>query len=650
MKGEFEKQKEHINEAVDIMKEAVDQLETGKYVMLISAMVINVEPVMKCADAANVVVLQGSSGITKDTVFPSVDTLVSTFLAHSHFQAARSEDLFNHGPLLSSLQVQMGAAIDSDTTKTEEWLLFKHILGEINSTISSWSDDHQLQNMLKVFRHNAAIKEKRRQEEKEAESKEDPNMSKLKNMKSKLKNLSRRAKSMNEQDKAEDKPGAANASEMLKAEALEEERKQRAEMEAKALEENLDCVNSDLQLASGSASSLLHIANFGLEDKDKIEIENGVISDTYKSIASAFKAKSSSDASKSKKKQNALKSESDIATHASIKQEMMPICRASHVEGVTDADAIISEALALCHGLGYGVLGMSGEPEWEENSARTGRRAESGSRGMKAYHEELLEAKKKLQTLESSLVPRKSDTQKNAKLKGNEGTLFSLYAALSVLASTLGQKKDAGLFVNKFNNLAEKLQHPHYQAIGESSGVCFFTFYVIKFVLGSRMAIDYEEWIQSSSDTYFSDKSNIKLKKLQTVLLNIKRCFGFAATCKEADPELYFDAYKKLINCYCDISSLPKDGSIEIRNEEEDSMELMKRQLETLNELSPQEIDDFESTDHDWIYEYSRARARQCQTRMMEEMKSMIASSVSTLEGLGVIEPVSDRAICNIED
>jgi hypothetical protein len=572
------------------------------------------------AETASVIVLQSTEGIVKETVLPAVDTLLSSYLAHSHLQSALSEDLFLHGPLLSSLKIQTGATLESESTRTDEHIFFKFVLQELNSSVSSWSEDHQLKNMLHIIKHNLATKEKIRKEEREADGGGDGNMMKLKNMKSKLKNLCKKAK-QSSSDFGDDKITATNAVEIEKAQKAKEEQRRKEDVEAKTTEENMDCSNPDVQLANISVSSMLHIVNFGIsDDEEKISLEDGVVVDNYKSVELAA-IKNAAEKAASKSKKSTSKSDSGIATHGSIKQEMMPTCRPSHVEGVTEADAEISSVMALCDGLGYGAMCMSGVPEWEEGNAKTARRAELGSRGLRAHHETLSAAKKKLQALEATLVPKKNETvsETNAKATGNEGTLLALYSALSVVSSTLASKKEAGLYINRFVNLAEKLGHPHYQA------------------LGCRMSLDFEEWVQSSATTYFSAKPATRLKKLQGVLMNIKRFFAFATKCKEVDPELYFDAYKRLVNCYCDISTLPKEkGENGEDYDSDDNMANMKVLYANLTMLSPEDVADCESTDIDWLREYAGVRARQCQTEMSAELKATLASSLYRLECAGV--------------
>jgi hypothetical protein len=585
----------------------------------------------------------------KDTVFPTVDTIVSSFLAHSHLQSALTEDLFIHGPLLSSLKIQVGDTVEADISKSDENVLMNFVLRELNSSISAWSEDHQLQGMLHVIKQNTAIKEKRRAAEKIADdsfSGGDPSMMKLKNLKGKLKNMSKKSKaSMRasaEFDSEESKITATKAIEIEKNQAEKEEKKKKDDAEAKAMEENMDVANPDFELANVSVSSMLHVANFGASsEEEKIAIEKVVVRDNYKSIELAAAKYASENAKTGKKKSNHAKSESEIATHASVKQEMMPTCRPGHIEGVTLADAEISKAMALCDGLGYGAMCMSGIPEWEEGSTKSDRRAEVGSKGLRAHHEALSNAKKKLQALEATLVPKKTEknelpstTKLNAKEKGNQGTLLSLYSALSVIASTLASKKEAGLYINRFVNLAERIGHPHYQA------------------LGCRMSLDFEEWVQSSSPTYFTAKPSVRLKKMQAVLLNVKRFYDFASKCKDVDPELYFDAYKRLINCYCDISKLPKEKAEGEADEDDDddqdniaSMNVLRQNLKI---LSDEDIADCEATDSDWLRQYAGVRARQYQEEMTVELRAALATATAYLEVSGVNIGESKQTIADV--
>ena len=552
-----------------------------------------------------------------------MDTLISSYLAYSHIQTARSEDLFLHGPLMSSLKVQSGATVETDHRKTDEHVFLQYVLEELNSSIASWSEDFQLKTMLHIINNNLATKEKRRQEERAANAAEgfgDGSMVKLKNMKSKLKNLSKKSKA-SAMELGEDKVKATNAIAIEKAQREKDENDRKAEMEEKTLEETMDCFNADMQLANISVASMLHVANFDVsKNEDMFSVENGLMTDNYKSVEQAAIIKNAEEKQKSKSKKttpNLHSSSSAISTHGSVKQEMMPTCRPSHVEGVTEADATISAALALCDGLGYGAMCMSGVPDWEEGDAKTDRRAEIGSKLLKNHHVTLMETKKKLQTLESTIAPKKTNDG-NAKEKGNQGTLLALYSALAVMSSTLGVKKDAGLYINRFVNFAEKIGHPHYQA------------------LGCRMSLDFEEWVQSSATTYFTAKPMTRLKKLQAVLLNIKRFLGFASQCKDIDPELYFDAYKRLVNCYCDISSLPKEKGEDGEDDEEDNMANLKLLQTNLTMLSPQDIDDCEVADVDWLREYAAVRARQCQMEMSAELKTTLATSQQYLENVGI--------------
>ena len=586
-------------------------------------------------ETAGVIVLQATEGVTKETVLPNVDTLITSYLAHTHFKTALTDDLFLHGPLLSSIKTQSGVPIESDKVKSDEHKFLQYVLGQINSSISSWSEDHQLKNMLYIIQQNLKAKEKRKAEEREADTKDedgDPNMKKLKNMKGKLKNLSKKAKSGKDFD--EDKTKAKKADDIERAQQEKAEKDRKAKAESKAKEENMDCINVDVELAQNTASTTLHIATFC--DEDIFPIEYDSIRDNYRSIENiAVNNAAARAAPKSKKASGAAKIETLIATNGSVKQEMFPTYRSDHVIGVTEVDAEISKTMTMCDGLGYGVMGMSGVPEWEEENAKTGRRADVGSRALKIHHEALVAEKKKLQALEAAIAPKKSDTGTtevtgNIKEKGNEGTLLALYSALASLSSTLGIKKEAGLYINRFVNLSEKISNPHYQAIG------------------CRMSLDFEEWVQSSAASYYSAKTSTRLKKLQTVLLNTKRFFGYASQCKNKDPELYFDAYKRLVNCYCDISTLPKEKSEDDTGNsddgDEDMFEKIRELQKNLEMLTPQDIDDCEATDADWLREYSPVRARNCQASMSAELKEYLAEAEGYLNTFGIDVGKKDEA------
>eukprot|EP00603_Paraphysomonas_imperforata_P008389 CAMPEP_0114446892 /NCGR_PEP_ID=MMETSP0103-20121206/19485_1 /TAXON_ID=37642 ORGANISM="Paraphysomonas imperforata, Strain PA2" /NCGR_SAMPLE_ID=MMETSP0103 /ASSEMBLY_ACC=CAM_ASM_000201 /LENGTH=585 /DNA_ID=CAMNT_0001618773 /DNA_START=117 /DNA_END=1875 /DNA_ORIENTATION=- len=573
-------------------------------------------------DTASVIVLQSKEGIVKETVFPTVDTIISSYLAHSHFQSALTEDLFVHGPLLSSLKIQSGATVLTETAKTDEHIFMSFVLSELNSSLSFWSDDYQLKGMLHIIKENASVKEKRRLEEKV-----------------KLKNLSKKSKTTMMKAAAEvdeeSKVTATKAVEIEKHEAEKKEQKRKDDAEAKAMEENMDMSNPDFDLTKVSVSSVLHIANFGVvKDEEKIVVENAVVKDNFKAIeAAAAKYALENAKAGGKKKPNHSKSDSDITTLASIKSEMMPTCRPSHIEGITTADVEISQAMELCEGLGYGAMCMSGIPEWEEGNTKSLRRAEVGSKALRAHHESRSNASTK-KSDKNDVTASATVAAMNAKEKGNQGTLLALYSALSVLASTLASKKEAGLYINRFVNLAERVGHPHYQA------------------LGCRMSLDFEEWVQSSSATYFTAKPSVRLKKLQSVLLNVKRFREFATKCKHIDPELYFDSYKRLINCYCDISQLPKEKSEgeedEEDDEEDDNIASMNTLRQNLNILTKEDIEDCESTDVDWLRQYAGIRARVFQEEMMTELKESLATATNTLEVAGIDVGVEKPSITDV--
>ena len=219
-----------------------------------------------------------------------MDTLISSYLAYSHIQTARSEDLFLHGPLMSSLKVQSGATVETDHRKTDEHVFLQYVLEELNSSIASWSEDFQLKTMLHIINNNLATKEKRRQEERAANAAEgfgDGSMVKLKNMKSKLKNLSKKSKA-SAMELGEDKVKATNAIAIEKAQREKDENDRKAEMEEKTLEETMDCFNADMQLANISVASMLHVANFDVsKNEDMFSVENGLMTDNYKSVEQA---------------------------------------------------------------------------------------------------------------------------------------------------------------------------------------------------------------------------------------------------------------------------------------------------------------------------------------------------------------------------
>lgn len=312
--------------------------------------------------------------------------------------------------------------------------------------------------------------------------------------------------------------------------------------------------------------------------------------------------KDSNAASAPKKKKKVpstkTKSQTNIPTHGSIKIEMVPQCHLAKIEGLSEYDKVISNALYQINGIGYGFM-FGGSTEMDRSHINP----DNPDEYTDEYLDRLNSLKKQLQETETTLVPIYDDlNQLPLSIISNQhrnihGTLLSLYLTLCQLCFQLNHRKETNLYIEKYIKYCETHLHGdiHHLAIGY------------------RLQLDMEEWMVSA--TLSSMISQQKLKRYQELLLMVKKYYQLTERIQHVDCELYFDAWKRLINVYADISTVPDTPG----TPKPPSTETL---MENLSLLTPDEIDQLEETDLGWLKLYSRIRAKSLATKLTVAMKS----------------------------
>jgi len=282
--------------------------------------------------------------------------------------------------------------------------------------------------------------------------------------------------------------------------------------------------------------------------------------------------------------------------------EMMPQCHPSRVEGATEVDKLIQWAITICHGPGYGFLLTNGSDM--ENLQDE----EDGSAKLNEYRDILLDVKRQLLEAEASLSPIAEEISENALDRNMSGTRLSLYSTISNICLQLNHRKEAGVYVQKFSDVANALNYPHYQAIA------------------CRMQLDFEEWMSAPNISQMVSAQ--KLKRLQDVLAIAKEYHRYAEKCSSVDAELYYDSWKRLINVYTEISAIPDSPGAPKQPDTETL-------TESLALLTPEQIEENEKNDVNWLKTYSRIRAKAHASKMTSAIKATVNFSMKTLESFG---------------
>mmetsp|Transcript_15606 Transcript_15606/g.23514 ORF Transcript_15606/g.23514 Transcript_15606/m.23514 type:complete len:757 (+) Transcript_15606:3-2273(+) len=557
--GNFECERYHIETAVDIM----------------FRMMLKVEK-----ESSQIAILQRSEGENSRTVFPPLDTTMAPHVVHSHCNVAKLMERLTHVPVLTSLKIQAGKGCSDDS---EENAAVLSIVADLSAVLLPWENDPQMSNMVKLH------------EMQKTSSFVNPHKTNL---------------------APTTVPAPTFDDGLAEALAVEEEQQMIG-----------DTDNVDMQIARKTLNGVTQISDIvklgrpslegssqgGLNRSPSISIAASPSMSPRQSTGDGKKKKGKKDGKdtkkdkpqEKKKKSKAavkVKSVSDIPTHGSIKAEMMPQCHPSRVEGATEVDKLIQWAITICHGPGYGFLLTNGSDM--ENLQDE----EDGSAKLNEYRDILLDVKRQLLEAEASLSPIAEEISENALDRNMSGTRLSLYSTISNICLQLNHRKEAGVYVQKFSDVANALNYPHYQAIA------------------CRMQLDFEEWMSAPNISQMVSAQ--KLKRLQDVLAIAKEYHRYAEKCSSVDAELYYDSWKRLINVYTEISAIPDSPGAPKQPDTETL-------AESLALLTPEQIEENEKNDVNWLKTYSRIRAKAHASKMTSAIKATVNFSMKTLESFG---------------
>lgn len=532
----------------------------------------------------NTHLLQSLAGeIQKDNVLPTLDTLLSVHIVHSHVMLSRIVNKLTYTPLLPSIKLQScHSLLESD----DEYPEMIQIISDLNSLFLLWEQNAVISTMIQVANFQ----------------KTNPvNVISLKNS-------------------AVLDPGApvlSSQSNSISVDLTSTET-------APPTEDHNDIANVDSMIAQQLVSNVSLLTTYSKMGTLRNPAETNLLTRSHtlpaeapaattaatvspppspRSKKSNSKKKEKSEKKESKKKKKTpgptkTKSQTNIPTHGSIKVEMAPHCHLARIEGLSEYDKVIANAMFLCQGLGYGFMCGGGEgidPKYLNS--------ESPEEFSEEYVERLIVLKKQLVETEAALLPIYDDLNQlplsivSSQHRNIHGTILSLYVTLSQISFQLNHRKDANAFIEKYTNYCKR------HIPGDAHYLAF----------GYRLQLDHEEWVTAA--TLPSMISQQKLKRYQELLGMVKRYFHLTEQVQHLDQELHYDAWRRLINLYADISSVPDTPG----TPKPPSTETL---LENLSMLTPDEIDQFEETDVSWLKLYSRLRGKALASKLTAAMKS----------------------------
>jgi hypothetical protein len=535
-------------------------------------------------------------------VLPTLDTLLSVHLLHAHVMLSRIVNKLTYTPLLPSIKLQ---ACHSLLETEDEYPELIQIISDLNSLFLLWEQNAALNTMTQI----------------ENFQKTNPvTVLSLKNS-------------------AVLDSGAPVLSSQSNSISIPASGELPLETSPPSSEDYNDTANVDSMLAQQLVSNVSLLTTFSRTGTLKNPTETNLLSRSHTlppesapntADASATAAASTSSplpsprASKktgaggSKKKEKAdkketgagkkkkkapgpskTKSQTSIPTHGSLKVEMAPQCHLSKIEGLSQHDKVIANALFQCQGLGYGFMCGGGSRDIDPSHVST----EDPEQLSEEYAERLVALKKQLLETEAALLPVYDELNQlplsvvSSQHRNIHGTVLSLYLTLCQLCFQLNHRKDANVFIEKY------LAYCKTHLPGDSHHLAF----------GLRLQLDHEEWVTAASLP--SMISQQKLRRLQELLGLTKRYFLLTERVRGLDQELHYDAWRRLINLYADISSVPDTPG----TPKPPSTETL---LENLSLLTPDEMDQLEETDVAWLKLYSRLRGKALASRLTVAMKS----------------------------
>jgi hypothetical protein len=521
--------------------------------------------------------------IHKETVLPTLDTLLSVHLLHAHVTLSKITNKLTYTPLLPSIKLQSCHSLQEEEDEYPELV---QIMSDLNSLFLLWEQNVAISTMTQI----------------ENVQKTNPvTVLSLKNPEATGTVLSSQSNSVSmvPVESLDTTPGAASS------------------------EDYNDIVNVDTLIAQQLVSNVSLLTSYSKSGSLRNPTESNLLTRTAsvaeqptattssplpsprnKKTSSKKKEKEKSDKKELKKKKKApavaakTKSQTNIPTHGSIKIEMAPQCHLAKIEGLSEHDRVIANAMFLCNGTGYGFMSGSGgavDPTTVSPDSPEEHSAE--------HLERLTSLKKQLMETETALLPAQDELNQlplsitSSQHRNIHGTILSLYLTLSHICFQLNHRKETNSFIEKYLNYC-KTNLPgdsHYLAIG------------------LRLQLDFEEWVTAASLP--SLISHQKLLRYQQLLGVAKKYFHHTDRIKDLDCELHFDAWRRLINLYADISQvLDTPGTAKPPSTE--------TLLENLSLLTQDEIDQFEESDIAWLKLYSRIRAKALASQLTVAVKS----------------------------
>lgn len=538
---------------------------------------------------------QASEGENEKNIFPPLDTTLTPYILGNHCNAAKISTNVTTLPMLSSMAIQASTL----PGESDENAVIMSAHADLSALQLSWHGDPQLQTMMTLHDRQKASPSSLPKIPTKNITSSSEEFGDTKDSQLTAEGKQNEEEQMHDTDNVDIQLADLFLSDITALIDL-----------AKKKSSDVSTMSSDvLSRAASFAMAAPSVSPRNSSSPEKISDKKKKGKKEKERSGSGKKERigevKKDESKQTKKKIKGHKPTSKIPTHGSIKVEMMPHLPVNRVGGTSDEDRIIQEAMILCHGSGFGFMNTTGA-DVECMSQTDDMEAE-----YILYCDQLSEAKRQLLAVEASIVSLdSSDLISNGNSTGEclHGTKLSLYAVLTNVCTLLNHRKEAGIFMQKYCDVATTLNLVEYQAIG------------------CRMQLDYEEWI--SAPNLSQMVATQKLSRLQCVLQTAKKYFYYAEKAAAKDPELYYDAWKRLLNTYTEISAIP-DTPGAMKYPDTATLE------ENLSLLSPSEIDTNENNDINWMKMYSRIRAKALSNKLSLSIQSSVETSTRRLINLG---------------
>jgi len=228
----------------------------------------------------------------------------------------------------------------------------------------------------------------------------------------------------------------------------------------------------------------------------------------------------------------------------------------------TDSDEVhswIQWAIAASDGLGLGFMGLQGAVDEVETPARSA--------------EFFRDVKSRLHDAEKMISPDDFTSQ------------MLISCVIMKVCAQLNLRKEAGSYAEQYEQHADRLQDIYHQA------------------LARKYRYDFEEW-----NTYIKEGGiTAKLRRFM-LLLGFAKSYYRAAE-KTADLQLQRDAIKRVLNVFIEVAQVSTQSGNPVEANLQDELDM----------LSPEEVDEKETTDIHFLKKYSRTRATEFLERLKEK-------------------------------